>query len=183
MIDLRRVVQRLVRRAVPAPSVARPPGESDVIRRLPATHQAAAASLVDFYTIESLPFRRRLLVVSREGLRPEIEDFTLKFLKALHKRGIPFFLHCGLRTRGEQQRLFTQGVSKARPGESPHQYGAAVDLVHFGKYWDLTPLQWAVVGAIGKEVARKCNLKIEWGGDWDFFDPAHWQLENWREYK
>ncbi|QCS37219.1 hypothetical protein [Tortoise microvirus 70] len=56
----------------------------------------------------------------------------------------------------------------------------AVDIVHFGRYWDLSPKEWAVVGLIGKEVARRRNIKIVWGGDWRFWDPAHWELKDWK---
>jgi hypothetical protein len=59
----------------------------------------------------------------------------------------------------------------------------AVDIISATKAWDLSKKQWDVIGCIGKEIARKRNLKIDWGGDWDFWDPAHWQIADWRKYR
>jgi hypothetical protein len=63
-----------------------------------------------------------------------------------------------------------------------------VDIIHASRAWNLTKKEWDVLGSIGKEIARKRNLKMEWGGDWDgregrpkFYDPAHWQIKNWRD--
>jgi len=64
---------------------------------------------------------------------------------------------------------------------------AAVDIIHATRGWNLTAKEWQVVGAIGHEIARKRNIDMEWGGDWDghdgrpnFYDPAHWQLKSWK---
>lgn len=92
----------------------------------------------------------------------------------------PFYF---VRTHDEQDRLYAKGVTKAKGGESPHNYGCAVDQVHYSRYWDLTKKEWAVIGLIGKEVARRRNIKIVWGGDWGFYDPAHWELRDWRHYR
>jgi len=35
--------------------------------------------------------------------------------------------------------------------------------------------------AIGKEVARKRNIKLDSGHDWNFWDPAHWEIDNWQD--
>lgn len=78
-----------------------------------------------------------------------------------------------------QNRLYDEGVTKARAGNSPHNYGLAVDIVHGTKAWKIDDLEWTMLGQIGKEAARKANVKIEWGGDWSFYDPAHWQLKDW----
>ena len=59
-------------------------------------------------------------------------------------------------------------------------YSAAVDIIHATRGWNLTKKEWDVVGAIGKELARKRNIDIEWGGDWKFYDPAHWQIKSWK---
>ena len=56
-----------------------------------------------------------------------------------------------------------------------------MDIVHASRAWNLTKKEWDVLGSIGKEIARKRNLKMEWGGDWKFYDPAHWQIKDWRD--
>jgi D-alanyl-D-alanine carboxypeptidase len=140
----------------------------------------AARTLVDQQFLNSLTNRKRQLQCSRDGLEPAMADFALKFVKECARRGIPMYLHCGVRSLELQAELFHGRYTKARPGQSPHQYGAAVDIVHSVRHWELTRDEWAVVGVIGKEVARAMNLKVEWGGDWKFWDPAHWESKGWR---
>ena len=101
-------------------------------------------------------------------------------LKACSARNIPVLAFEMLRDEQRQNELHAQGRSKAKGGNSPHQYGCAVDIVHATRYWNLSKKEWDIVGSIGKEIARKRNLKLDWGGDWNFYDPAHWQLTNWR---
>ena len=94
--------------------------------------------------------------------------------------GVPMFAHCVIRNGAEQDALYVQNRSKARAGQSPHNYGMAIDIVHGRKAWELPGTSWSIIGHIGKEIAHQRGLKLEWGGDWSFYDPAHWQLENWR---
>lgn len=181
--DLRRVIQRFLRiglgrderpilRASAEPPVVRLPDKmADVVRGL-ADHEAMKADA----------FRRRV-VWEQELADPDMRRFAVAFLRDLHKRGFPLFVVQCWRSGKEQDALFVKGVTKAKAGQSAHNYGMAVDVIHFMRGWDLTRKEWAVVGAIGKEVARKCNLKVTWGGDWKFWDPAHWELSDWKERK
>jgi len=95
--------------------------------------------------------------------------------------GVPMYAHSVVRTASEQNALYVRGVTKAKAGESPHNCGCAVDLIHGRKAWDLGEKSWEVIGHIGKEIALQAGLKIEWGGDWKFYDPAHWELAEWRD--
>lgn len=119
--------------------------------------------------------------VPRAGSHPDIVEFERRFVVRCRKIGVPLFAHCFLRTAVEQNKLFAAGASKARAWESPHNFGLAVDIIHGTKAWDLTRKQWELVGHIGKEVAAQVGLKVVWGGDWKFYDPAHWELANWRD--
>ena len=119
----------------------------------------------------------------RTGAQPEILDFEKRLVKRAYKLGIPLFAHCVNRGSAEQNKLFREGRSKARAGESPHNYGAAVDLIHGTKAWNLSTKQWLILGHLGKELAAQSGLKVTWGGDWKFYDPAHWELTNWREIR
>lgn len=119
----------------------------------------------------------------RGGSQPEILDFERKLVKRAFKLGIPLFAHCVNRGSEEQNRLFREGRSKARAGESPHNYGAAVDIIHGTKAWVLTRKQWAIIGHLGKELAVQAGLAVTWGGDWKFYDPAHWELTDWRKIR
>lgn len=117
----------------------------------------------------------------RTDAHPDIVEFERRLISRFRKLGVPMFGHCVNRGAKEQNSLFVRGLSKARYGQSPHNFGMAVDIVHGTKAWDLTRRQWDVVGHVGKEVAAALGLKVVWGGDWDFYDPAHWELKTWRE--
>jgi peptidoglycan L-alanyl-D-glutamate endopeptidase CwlK len=91
-----------------------------------------------------------------------------------------------LRTFAEQNELFAQGrtkpgvvVTRAKGGQSWHNYGLAVDIVLLvgGKAsWDIKTdfdkdgrSDWMEVVDIFKRYGW------EWGGDWKFFDAPHFQ--------
>jgi hypothetical protein len=117
----------------------------------------------------------------RAGSHPDIVEFERRLVARLKKLGVPMFAHAFKRDGHDQDMLFVRGLSKARAGESPHNYGLAVDIVHGTKAWDLTRKQWELIGHLGHEVARQLGVKVEWGGDWKFYDPAHWEIANWRD--
>lgn len=141
----------------------------------------AAQNLVDMPVITSPAYRDHEIKAPRDGAHPDIVKFTLAFLRELKRRGIPMFPHEYMRGPERQNELRRKGRSKARFGRSAHNFGMAVDIVHFGRYWELTKNEWQVIGAVGKEVARRLNVKVTWGGDWRFYDPAHWELSDWKE--
>ena len=98
-----------------------------------------------------------------------------------------------LRTFAEQDALFAQGrtkpgaiVTKAKGGQSYHNYGLAIDIVLLvdkdknGTFetasWDLKTdfdgdgkSDWQEIVAIFKRYG------YEWGGDWKFLDAPHFQ--------
>jgi len=93
-----------------------------------------------------------------------------------------------LRTFAEQDALFyaKPQVTKAKGGQSYHNYGLAIDIVLIvdkngdGKYesasWDVKldfdgdgKSDWQEVVAIFKRYGW------EWGGDWKFYDAPHFQ--------
>jgi len=180
--NLARVWQRLERRWASRAQV-RPalPRSAEPVVRLPATHQAAIARLVQPAVVQSAPYRDRVLSVPWYDADPDLIAFQRAFIAEMQRRGLPFFAHTIWRDEVTQNRLYREGRTRARFGQSAHNYGMAVDIVHFGRYWDLTEKEWAVIGLIGKEVARKRNIKVTWGGDWSFYDPAHWELADWRQ--
>ena len=110
----------------------------------------------------------------------EIMEFGARLYTALRKRGIPFFVHCCYRDAETQASLHAKGHSKAAFGSSPHNVGRAVDLVHSTYAWELTRQEWSYIGRLGKDVAQTMGIDVTWGGDWSFYDPAHWQLTDWR---
>jgi len=158
-------------------------------------HITAAAELVDIDLMKSKKLRDALLRAPREGSHPDLVEFTNRLLAVMKERSYPFFPVEFARSGRRQNEIQAAGHSRARAGQSPHNYGCAVDIVHVRDGWELDPhedmqrAKWAVIGTLGKEVARKManrhpGFRIVWGGDFkSIYDPAHWELANWREYR
>lgn len=153
------------------------------LAHIPGSHQGAAVRLSTPAVILTAGYRARLLAASRDKSDARIVAFSDALCKRLADQGMPFVAHCFHRSDAEQRKLRKEGRTKAGAGQSPHNHGYAVDVVHYGRWWDLDEKEWAVVGLVGKEVARKLGLKVTWGGDWKFYDPAHWELEEWRFFR
>jgi peptidoglycan L-alanyl-D-glutamate endopeptidase CwlK len=77
----------------------------------------------------------------------------------------------GFRTYEEQDAIFARGASKAKGGQSNHNFALATDAAIYenGQYLAKgTEWQYKTYG----DIAKKRGLM--WGGDWNnFFDPAH----------
>lgn len=147
------------------------------------TNKDAMNSLRDPVAVASKKHLNAKIKVSNVSCHPLLIEFHKKFQKQLDDYGIPFRPFEFHRTAWRQNELFDQGRSKARAWESPHQWGMAVDMIHTFKAWDLSRAEWSVIGEIGKQVAERADIFIEWGGDWNFYDPAHWQLADWHQYR
>ncbi|AYP28804.1 MAG: putative endolysin [Microviridae sp.] len=107
--------------------------------------------------------------------------FAARLIEAGRSYSIPLYAHSAFRTRAEQDQMVARGVSKAHWPRAAHCQGAAVDIVHGFYHWDMTPDEWRFMGKLGKDIAAKMRLPIVWGGDWSFYDPAHWELADWRD--
>jgi peptidoglycan LD-endopeptidase CwlK len=94
--------------------------------------------------------------------------------------GLPILITQGLRSWEEQDALYAQGrtapgkiVTRARGGESYHNFGLAFDVVvldAMGKAnWNPAHPGWRSAGAIGKSVG------LDWGGDWTRPDLPHFE--------
>ncbi len=116
-------------------------------------------------------------------LHPMIRDKVRAFIAAAQDQDIFLRITSGLRTWGEQQKLYDQGrtaeskekkepiVTQTKPGQSFHNYGLAFDVVEIKDgtaLWD-NP-NWAKIGALGK------TFGFEWGGEWSGFqDLPHFE--------
>lgn len=116
----------------------------------------------------------------RAGAHPAILEFEKAFIRRMAKLGVPMHASEVYRTPDRQNDLYALGNSKAKAGQSPHQFGLAADLIHSVMGWNLDQRQWKLIGHVGKEIAVQKGLKLEWGGDWEFYDPAHWQVKGWK---
>lgn len=104
----------------------------------------------------------------------------LTVIAACNDRGAQYRATCGYRSFGEQLALWAEGrtkdigkrhVTDAGPGESPHNYGLAVDFVRIqDSLADWKPTDYAVLG----EEAERAGLV--WGGRFTSFpDCPHVQ--------
>lgn len=149
----------------------------------PGDAKAALAAIRDVPWVTSPRHQAQGWRANREGARPSLLAFEKRFIKDMHALGVPVYTHSMVRDRMEQNALFERGVSKAKFGQSPHNFGLALDIVHGVFHWNMNRDQWAIFGHVGKEAARALGLEMEWGGDWKFYDPAHWQFREWKQMK
>lgn len=112
-------------------------------------------------------------------LLPEAQPYARALVHKAEDIGIAIKVISGTRTYEEQDTLYAQGrtlpgdiVTKAKGGESNHNFGLAFDIGVFeaGNYLNESP-KYKAVGAIG------VDLGLEWGGDWKSIeDQPHFQL-------
>ena len=108
------------------------------------------------------------------------------FIEYARKRNIPLYVHSAYRTREEQQLLLSRNVTRTL--HSAHRIGEAVDIVHGVYHWDMTPQEWRFLQVIGNRALDRVNatlkkadkLELTWGGNWSFYDPAHWQITDYK---
>jgi peptidoglycan L-alanyl-D-glutamate endopeptidase CwlK len=142
----------------------------------------------DQFEMESLDIARELgfFDIRTEGnvqsLQPGAQrrarQFLTEVIGQLRGDGLVFKIISGTRTYEQQNALFAQGrtrpgriVTRARGGQSNHNFGVAWDLGVFrnGAYIPESTL-YQKAGAIGKRQG------LEWGGDWESFqDEPHFQ--------
>lgn len=112
------------------------------------------------------------------GLDPRVQLPATDFINAAYGAGIPLRITQGYRSFSEQNRLYAQGrkipgkiVTYARGGQSPHNFGLAIDVVEMKNgvpIWN-NPL-WNTIGRMGE------SFGFEWGGNWRFGDIDHFQM-------
>ena len=113
-----------------------------------------------------------------KDLMPSVRAKCYAFIANCKAAGIDVIITSTYRDAESQNAIYAQGrttpgkiVTKAKGGESMHNYRVAFDFVPVkdGKaIWDNNHL-WLMCGDIG----RKCGL--EWGGGWGFQDKPHMQ--------
>jgi peptidoglycan LD-endopeptidase CwlK len=129
-----------------------------------------------------------MLAGSVKGLsqvHPILRQRVNQLIQTLGDNGLYFGAFMGLRTFEEQDALYAQGrttpgnqVTKARGGESLHNFGLAVDLVEDGDP-NKAGIQWSWANnadyiKLGKYTAQ---AGLEWGGFWKSFkDYPHVEI-------
>lgn len=120
-------------------------------------------------------------------LRPQFRAKAEAWLRDCEAAGLDILVYCTLRTHEEQAALYAKGrtspgpkVTYAKPGESAHNHGLALDFVPLldGKPdWRAGSLEYKkavqLAEARGMESASKWTRFKEW---------PHLQEPNWRAY-
>lgn len=134
---------------------------------------------------------------------PTFGDRSLKNLAKVHPKlravldeaikETDFTVICGHRGKAEQEAAFAAGNSKARFGQSPHNFepACAVDVIPYPfKDWNdnegFKRIAKAILGA-----AKRLGVPVRWGADWNqngrtdderFVDTPHFELHPWRDF-
>lgn len=115
-----------------------------------------------------------------DKLHPKVRAKAKEFIiRAEKELGVKLRVTSALRTWKEQQELYNQGrttsgkvVTNAKPGQSLHNYGLAIDVVEIkdGKALWNNP-DWSKIADLGKQIG------FSWGGDWKSFkDKPHFEM-------
>lgn len=117
-----------------------------------------------------------------EDLHPAVQDRARAIVKAWADAGFDVLVTCTFRSNAEQDKLYAQGrtapgfkVTKARAGESYHNFGLALDFVPVinGKpQWDDHKPFEVLAG-----IAQMADPTVTWGGGWSFKDLPHLQWD------
>jgi peptidoglycan LD-endopeptidase CwlK len=109
------------------------------------------------------------------------------FAAELAKRNIRADPCNGFRSMTYQAQLYAKGrttkgpkVTKAKPGQSPHNFGMAMDFIPFvgHRTYHVKPVWWLKFGLAAKAAG------LTWGGSWKkFLDRPHVELPGWRKLK
>lgn len=125
-------------------------------------------------------------------LDPRMREYALQFINNARKKGYKVVITDSYRTMAQQSDTYAKGrtkdleggtVTQVGPGDSPHNFGMAIDFYVLDKNYNLnfnyTPemhKQNFEAAQIGKAVG------LEWGGDWkNFKDRPHLELPGWRK--
>jgi peptidoglycan L-alanyl-D-glutamate endopeptidase CwlK len=115
------------------------------------------------------------------SLLPAAQIKAREFMNAVKGRPLTYRILSGTRTYAEQDVLFRRkpAVTKARGGQSNHNFGIAWDVGIFegGKYYTgATKKEDKAYVELGALIKTKVS-GLEWGGDWKSFkDKPHYQL-------
>ena len=123
-------------------------------------------------------------------LRMAFQTSMRRLLAAWHAAGINVQVSHGYRSKAQQEALFSIGrtkpgkvVTNARPGQSPHNYGLAADVVVI----EAGKAVWSKAAYIRLwEIAEREGLGskagVAWAGNWKKFkEYVHFESANWKK--
>jgi len=123
--------------------------------------------------------------------RAELHPLLQQLVDAAIKE-VDFVILDAQRGRAEQEKAFKGGFSKARFGQSAHNYvpAVALDIAPYPVDWN-DAAKFRAVAKVFMKVAKDKKLPVRWGGDWDmdgdwkderFLDWGHFELHKWQDF-
>jgi len=122
---------------------------------------------------------------SRAKLHPKLQELVDAAIKE-----IDFKILDATRGRAAQEKAFAQGNSKAKFGQSAHNYVPAIAADLFPAPYDWNNRQAFInLSKVVLRIAKEKGIPIRWGGDWngdgnlsDGWDMPHYELTPWRDW-
>lgn len=90
----------------------------------------------------------------------------------------------GYRSPADQQKAYDEGHSKAKPGQSPHNFlpALAVDVIPYPEGFQATQARWDELGAVILDCAKRLKIGVTWGKTFKtLVDQPHFELTDWRD--
>lgn len=125
---------------------------------------------------------------SLEKCHPKIQEVLNEAIKETD-----FVVMDSMRGRDDQNRAYAAGKSKAKFGESAHNYvpAIAVDIAPYPVDWD-DRARFSALAKVVLRIAKAKGIPLRWGGDWnmdgenkgdkDNWDMPHFELHPWRTW-
>lgn len=111
-----------------------------------------------------------------ENMNHEAIPLARELLREAYQQGLNVLFFEGKRGLCRQQRLYEKGTTRRLHSE--HLLGNAFDIVFLDEDGKTTwkSEKWEELGKIGKD------LGLLWGGDFEFYDPTHFEIKSERYY-
>lgn len=122
-----------------------------------------------------------------DDLHPALRPRVDRWLAECQQAGLAVLVYCTRRSNEEQAQLYAQGrtapgriVTYARPGQSAHNYGLALDFVPLlaGRpQWKAPTPEWERAVLLAENCWLECGAKWARLRDW-----PHVQLPDWKSF-
>jgi len=113
------------------------------------------------------------------GKYPGINNYLWFWFRELQKENPEVHISCAGRGEQEQNELFQRKASKARWGQSAHNYNCAIDVfVMIPGVDTIYPKSW-----FETVLMKKLNANLNWYGRLGspFYELPHIEVNNWKE--
>lgn len=124
-----------------------------------------------------------------DSLEPEFKLKIQNLLMTLLEHGVDCVVTSGRRTIAEQDKLYAQGrtaigniVTKAKGGQSPHNFGLAADLCPIKPntqdtlWWNAPDDIWNMMHLYGEQAGLRAGYDFK-----SIKDSPHYESSNWKE--